>query len=179
MEHRELMAQDEDFDVLGSVSAESQRHLRLQLCEHLVDQLRRYLRIMSGWLGLRCSRSTAVSTISGTNRSGWPAEADPVAKVVGNDRWQRDGHPARAQHVQIVDAVWRWRAYRRSCPTASVPGWRAGLDPRCRDRRLLGEDCGSRVLFGQPEQGHQPHVRHEIVLVEARGAGGGPLGDSH
>jgi len=69
LEHRELMAQDEDFDVLGSVSAESQRHLRLQLCEHLVDQLRRYLRIMSGWLGLRCSRSTAVSTISGTNRS--------------------------------------------------------------------------------------------------------------
>jgi len=110
LEHRELMAQDEDFDVLGSVSAESQRHLRLQLCEHLVDQLRRYLRIMSGWLGLRCSRSTAVSTISGTNRSGWPAEADPVAKVVGNDRWQRDGHPARAQHVQIVDAV-RRRAY--------------------------------------------------------------------
>ena len=58
------------------------RHLRLQLCEHLVDQLRRHLRIMLGSLGLRCSRSTAVSTISGTNRSGWPAEADPVAKLL-------------------------------------------------------------------------------------------------
>jgi len=27
LEHRELMAQDEDFDVLGSVAADSQRHL--------------------------------------------------------------------------------------------------------------------------------------------------------
>jgi len=55
LEHRELMAQDEDFDVLGSVAAEAQRHPGQQLCEHLVDQLRRHLRIMSGWLGLRCS----------------------------------------------------------------------------------------------------------------------------
>jgi WD40 repeat protein len=38
------------------------------LHEHLVGQLRRHLRIMSGWLGLRSSRSTAVSTISGTNK---------------------------------------------------------------------------------------------------------------
>ena len=34
-------------------------------------------------------------------------------------------------------------------------------------------------LFGQPEQRHQPRVRHEIVLVEPRRAGGEPVGDSH
>jgi len=51
---------------------------------------------------------------------------------------------------------------------------RAGLDPRCRDRHFLGEDLRQPGLFGQPER-RQPRVRHEMVLVEARGAGGEPL----
>ena len=39
--------------------------------------------------------------------------------------------------------------------------------------------CRQPGLLGQPEQRHQPRMRHEIVLVEARGAGGEPVGDSH
>src|ERR671921_1445429 len=48
-----------------------------------------------------------------------------------------------------------------------------------RDRHLSGDDLGQAGLFGQPEQRYQPRVRHEVVLVEARGAGGEPVGDSH
>ena len=56
---------------------------------------------------------------------------------------------------------------------------RAGLDPRRLDRHLLGDDLRQPGLLGQPEQRHQPGMRHEIVLVEACRAGGEPVGDSH
>ena len=42
-----------------------------------------------------------------------------------------------------------------------------------------GDDLGQAGLLGQPEQRHQPRVRHEIVLVEPRGAGGEPMAHSH
>jgi hypothetical protein len=95
---------------------------------------------------------------------------DPVAQ---------DRRPARAQHVQVVDAV---RAGAHPGDHTHQLGdrvRRAGLDPRRRDRHLLGEDLRQPGLLGQPEQRHQSRMRHEVVLVEARGAGGEPVGDSH
>ena len=44
---------------------------------------------------------------------------------------------------------------------------------------LPGDDLGQAGLFGQPDQRHQPRVRHEIVLVEPGRASGEPLGDAH
>lgn len=86
MEHRELRAQDEDLDVLGGVAAQAQRHPGQLLREQLVDQLQRHLRIMSGWLGLRSSRSTAVSTISGTNSLGGVEQCGLVGVVEDRSR---------------------------------------------------------------------------------------------
>ena len=39
--------------------------------------------------------------------------------------------------------------------------------------------CGRPVCSASPSSGTSPACRHEIVLVEARGAGGEPVGDSH
>lgn len=39
--------------------------------------------------------------------------------------------------------------------------------------------CDSRVCSAQLQQRDQARVRHEIVLVEPRGTGGEPMGDSH
>jgi len=55
-------------DLLGGVGADAQRHPVQQLREHHVHQLQRRWRIMPGSLGRRSSRSTAVSTVSGTHR---------------------------------------------------------------------------------------------------------------
>jgi len=38
LQHRELMAQDEDLDVLGGVGADAQHYPGQQLPEHPVDQ---------------------------------------------------------------------------------------------------------------------------------------------
>jgi len=92
---------------------------------------------------------------------------------------EQDRYPCGAQHVQVVDAV---RAGAHSGDHAQQLGdrvGRAGLDARCRDRHLLGEDLRQPSLLGQPEQRHQPRMRHQIVLIEARRASGEPVGDSH
>ena len=47
MQYRELMAQDEDLDVLGGVGAYAQHHPAQQLREHQVDQLQLHPRIIS------------------------------------------------------------------------------------------------------------------------------------
>ena len=90
LQHRELMAQDEDLDVLGGVGADAQHHPAQQLREHQVDQLQRHRRIMSGWLGRRSGRSTAVSTISGTH-------TDVVRMMTG--MWHPDSTVA---HVRVA-----------------------------------------------------------------------------
>jgi hypothetical protein len=47
-EHGELMAQDQDLDVLGGVRSGVQHHPAQELGEHQVDQLHRHQRIMPG-----------------------------------------------------------------------------------------------------------------------------------
>lgn len=92
---------------------------------------------------------------------------------------EQDRHLAGAQHVQIVDAV---RAGAHPGDHGEQLGCRVrrtGLDPWCRDRHLPGDDLGQAGLLGQSQYRHQPRVRHQIVLVEPRGAGGEPVGDSH
>jgi hypothetical protein len=46
LEHSELVAQDEDFDVLGGVGSGAQHHPAQELGEHDVYQLERHRRIM-------------------------------------------------------------------------------------------------------------------------------------
>jgi hypothetical protein len=47
VQHGELMAQDEDLDLVGGVGAGAQRHPAQQLHERLVDQLHGHRRIMA------------------------------------------------------------------------------------------------------------------------------------
>jgi len=46
MQHGQLMAQDEDLDLVGGVGAGVEHHPAQQLREHLVDQFHRHRRIM-------------------------------------------------------------------------------------------------------------------------------------
>jgi hypothetical protein len=46
LEHGELVAQDQDLDVLGGVGSGVQHDPAQELGEHLVDQLQRHRRIM-------------------------------------------------------------------------------------------------------------------------------------
>jgi hypothetical protein len=48
LEHGELVAQDEDLDVLGGVGSGVQHHPAQELGEHQVDQSQRHRRIMLG-----------------------------------------------------------------------------------------------------------------------------------
>jgi hypothetical protein len=70
LENGELVAQDQDLDLLARVGPGVQHHPAQELGEHLVDQPQRHQRIMPGtWRG-RTSRSRAVRTVSGTHRPG-------------------------------------------------------------------------------------------------------------
>jgi hypothetical protein len=64
----QLMAQDEDLDLLGSVGAGVEHHPAQQLREHLVDQLHRHRRIMPRRPQPQSARSATVREVSGTNR---------------------------------------------------------------------------------------------------------------
>ena len=89
------------------------------------------------------------------------------------------GHPTGAQRVQIVDAV---RTNAHPGDHAQQLGYRvrrARADPRGLNRHLLGEDLRQSRLLGQPEHRHQPRTGHQIVFIEARGAGGELVGHSH
>jgi hypothetical protein len=46
LQHGQLMAQDEDLDLVGGVGAGVEHHPAQQLREHLVDQFDRHRRIM-------------------------------------------------------------------------------------------------------------------------------------
>jgi hypothetical protein len=46
LEHSELVAQDEDLDLLGGVGSGAQHHPAQDLREHSVDQSQRHRRIM-------------------------------------------------------------------------------------------------------------------------------------
>jgi len=92
---------------------------------------------------------------------------------------EQDGHPTRAQHIEVIDAV---RAGAHSGDHAQQLGHRVRRprpNPRRLDRHLLGDDLRQPGLLGQPEHRHQPRERHEIVLIEVRGAGGKPMRHSH
>jgi hypothetical protein len=95
------------------------------------------------------------------------------------DPVEQDRHPTRAQHIQVLDAI---RPGAHSGDHAQQLGDRVRsgrLDPRYRDRNLLRDDLRQPGLLGQPEQPHQPGLRHEIILVEACRASGEPMADSH
>jgi hypothetical protein len=50
LEHGELVAQDQDLDVLGGVGSGAQHDPAQELEENLVDQPQRHQRIMPGYL---------------------------------------------------------------------------------------------------------------------------------
>ena len=60
LEHGELVAQDQDLEVLGDVGSGAQHDPAEELGEHLVDQWQRHQRIMQGTCRGRTSRSRAV-----------------------------------------------------------------------------------------------------------------------
>jgi hypothetical protein len=67
LEHGELVAQDQDLDLLARVGSGVQHDPAQELGEHLVDQPQRHQRIMPGtWRG-RTSRSRVVRTVLGTH----------------------------------------------------------------------------------------------------------------
>ena len=73
-------------------------------------------------------------------------------------RVEQDRHPARAQHVQVVDAVRAGAHPGDHAQQLRGRVRRPGLDPRRRDRHLLGDDLRQPGLLGQPEQRHQPRA---------------------
>ena len=68
LEHGELVAQDQDLDLLGGVGSGAQHDPAQELGEHLVDQPQRHQRIMPGTCRGRTGRSRAVRRVSGTHR---------------------------------------------------------------------------------------------------------------
>ena len=66
-EHGELVAQDQDLDVLGGVGSGAQHDPAQELGEHQVDQPQRHQGIMPGLRQRRSSRSEEVSGVSGTH----------------------------------------------------------------------------------------------------------------
>jgi CHAD domain-containing protein len=80
VEHGELVAQNQDLDLLGRVGVGAQHDPAQELGEHLVDQPQRHQPIMPGtWRG-RTSRSRAVRTVSGTRRDEHLHEMRKAAK---------------------------------------------------------------------------------------------------
>ena len=67
-EHGELVAQDEDLDVLGGVGSGAQHDPAHELGEHQVDQPQRHQRIMPGSCRGRTQQVMGVRTVSGTHR---------------------------------------------------------------------------------------------------------------
>ena len=80
LQHRELMAQDEDLDVLGGVGADAQRHPAQQLREHQVHQHQRHRRIMPAPPGAKLQFS------GGARGFGYPHLLGTDAFVVGNGK---------------------------------------------------------------------------------------------
>jgi hypothetical protein len=111
LQHGELMAQDEDLDVLGGVGADAQQRPAQQLRAYQVDQPEGHRRIMSGQLGRRSGRSTTASTVSGTHN---------ISAAVGS---QVSGHRA----VQFAAPV--------VCTTEGQ-AWQAAV-PRCANQTQL------------------------------------------
>jgi hypothetical protein len=68
LKHSELVAQNEDLDLLGGVGSGAQHHPAQELGEQEVDQSQRHRRIMPVADWRRSSRSTARITVSGTHR---------------------------------------------------------------------------------------------------------------
>jgi hypothetical protein len=89
LEHRELMAQDQDLDVLGGVGSGVQHDPAEELGEHLVDQSQRHQRSMPGTCRGRMGRSRAVCTVSGTHTrepSVRPRTASGLSHLGGSSR---------------------------------------------------------------------------------------------
>jgi len=63
LEHGELVAQDQDLDLLGGVGTSAQSHPAQQLGEHPIDQHQRHRLIMLGCDRRRTGRSTGVRSV--------------------------------------------------------------------------------------------------------------------
>ena len=105
LEHGELVAQDQDLDVLGGVGSGAQHDPAQELGEHLVDQPQRHRRIMPGTCRGRTSRSRAVCTVSGTHRPGAAAAPGCAAGCGGRGR----GRNAGAARDAADEDRRRWR----------------------------------------------------------------------
>ena len=77
-------------------------------------------------------------------------------------------HTARAQHVDVVNAVRSSAHPRDQRPQFRCRVRRPGLDPGYGDTHLLREKLHQPGLLGQSHHRHQPGTRHKTVLVEHR-----------
>jgi hypothetical protein len=85
LQHGQLVAQDEDLDLLAGVGSGAQHHPAQELGGHQVDQLQRHGRIMSGTLSRGFGRSTGASRVSGTHRLKTLQKQYPKNHYFGND----------------------------------------------------------------------------------------------
>jgi hypothetical protein len=109
LEHGELVAQNQDLDVLGGVGSGAQHDPAEERGEHLVDQSQRHQRIMPGLCRGRTGRSRAVRAVSGTHTdfchrtgyrprlhvgSGWP-------EIGSRFPWRSSGAPSGWPHGKL------------------------------------------------------------------------------
>jgi hypothetical protein len=112
LEHSELVAQNEDLDLLSRVGSGAQHHPTQELGEQEVDQSQRHRWIMPvvGWR--RSSRSAAVHSF------GHPQAQNEDLDLLGGVGSGAQHHPAEELGEQEVDQSQR---HRRIMPVA---GWR-------------------------------------------------------
>ena len=79
LEHGELVAQDQDLDVLGGVGSGAQHDPAEELGEHLVDQSQRHQRIMPGHLPRTNGQVTGCVHSFGHPQGGAAQDGDLVS----------------------------------------------------------------------------------------------------
>ena len=85
LEHGELVAQDQDLDLLGGVGSSAQHDPAQELGEHLVDQPQRHERIMPGHMPLTNEQVTGCARNFGHPHVKDPQKTDEAATKVRTD----------------------------------------------------------------------------------------------
>jgi len=86
LQHRQLMAQDEDLDVFRGVGPGVQHHPGHEFREHLIDQLQRHWWIMPQLLRSQIASSAAGREVSGTHKVNRSATSRIIMPWVGSKR---------------------------------------------------------------------------------------------
>jgi site-specific DNA recombinase len=117
----------------------------------------------------RCARP-AKEAVSSNNhlRSIGERPQQLAQRRTGVNAAEQPRHAARADHVQIIDTV-RARSHTRD-DRGDLGGrvHRRRLHPRRLDRNLRRDQLRQARPLGQRHHRHQPHARHQMLIIEDR-----------